>query len=308
MHTKRDKAKNLGKMSTKENIGHQDFSKDSFDQLDLPGKMELFVQNYRVPQKRSKQEALELLRTKMNQTSARKQTVNLRIYLSAAASIALIALLTTVYFYFTPNQIVAARGEHVEYALPDGSNVTVNADSKIAYSKSKFKGDRTLSLEGEAFFSVQKGKPFVVRTKLGNVEVLGTTLNVFARGKEFNVSCLTGKVRVSVNGSSETILPGETVELISGVLKKTTNIPTDELASWRNGQFHFDNMPLISIFDEIERQFNVRITTKGIENRFYTGTFSNKNLAEVLETVCSPMNLDYEIKNGSKITVRPKTK
>ena len=283
------------------------FSKAHFDRLSTDEKVDLFVEGYRVPQKRSKAEALELLRTKLDQKSTEKPIRNLRIYWSAAASIVLIALLTTVYFYqSTPSQIVAAKGQHLEYTLPDGSNVTVNADSKISFSESGFAKQRTLNLEGEAFFSVQKGKPFVVKTPTGTVEVLGTTLNVFSRDNELSVSCLTGKVKVTANGQSVIIEPGEKADLISGVLQKSTNIQTGQMAGWRSGEFHFDNVPLISIFEEIERQFNVEIATKGLENRFFTGSFSNKNLNEVLETVCLPMHLDYEIKNGNKIKIVPK--
>lgn len=283
------------------------FSKAHFDQLSTDEKVDIFVEGYRVPQKRSKAEALELLRTKLDQRSTEKPVRNLRIYWSAAASIVLIALLTTVYFYqSTPSQIVAAKGQLLEYTLPDGSNVTVNADSKISFSESGFAKHRTLNLEGEAFFSVQKGKPFVVKTKTGSVEVLGTTLNVYSRDNELSVSCLTGKVKASANNQSVILMPGEKADLVSGTLQKTTNIQTDQMAGWRSGEFHFDNLPLISIFEEIERQFNVEIATKGLENRFFTGSFSNKNLNEVLETVCLPMHLDYEIKNGNKIKIVPK--
>ncbi|BBE16847.1 anti-sigma factor [Aquipluma nitroreducens] len=282
-------------------------SKARFDRLSTDEKVDLFVDGYRVPQKRSKAEALELLRSKLDQNSKEKPIRNLRIYWSAAASIVLIALLTTVYFYqSTPDQIVAAKGQHLEYALPDGSNITINADSKISFSESGFAKQRTLNLEGEAFFSVQKGKPFVVNTPTGTVEVLGTTLNVFSRDNELSVSCLTGKVKVTSSGQSVIIEPGEKADLVSGILKKSTNIQTDQMAGWRSGEFHFDNVPLISIFEEIERQFNVEIATKGLENRFFTGSFSNKNLNEVLETVCLPMHLDYEIKNGNKIKIVPK--
>ena len=283
------------------------FSKARFDRLSTDEKVDLFVEGYRVPQKRSKAETLEILRTKLDQKSTGKPIRNLRVYWSAAASIVLIALLTTVYFYqSTPSQIVAAKGQHLEYTLPDGSNVIINADSKISLSESSFAKQRTLNLEGEAFFSVQKGKPFVVKTQTGTVEVLGTTLNVFCRDNELSVSCLTGKVKVTSNGQSVIIEPGEKADLVSGILQKSTNIQTDQMAGWRSGQFHFDNVPLISIFEEIERQFNVEIATKGLENRFFTGSFSNKNLNEVLETVCLPMHLDYEIKNGNKIKIVPK--
>lgn len=291
-------------------MNQPNFSKADFDSLSANEKIDLFVQGYRVPQMQTKAATLEMIRRKIDQKNDTKPLRNLRVYWSVAASIVLIALLTTIYFYqpTDQNQIVAAsKGQHLEFTLPDGSEMKVNADSKVTYSASGFTKKRVLQLDGEAFFSVQKGKPFVVKTNLGTVEVLGTTLNVFARGKEFNVSCLTGKVKVTVGKQSVTILPGEKVEWVGGVLQKS-NIGSDENeAGWVRGEFSFDNIPLISIFDEIERQFDVRITAKGIENRFYTGTFKNTNLSEVLETVCSPMNLEYEIKNGNKISIKPKT-
>lgn len=272
-------------------------------------RIESFVQGYRVPQKRSKAEALEILRTKIDQKTEAKPTRTLRIYWSAAAAVLLVALITSVYFYMaTPSQIVANRGQLVEYALPDGSEVTINADSKFSFSKSGYKKERILKLDGEAYFSVQKGKPFVVQTKQGTVEVLGTQLNIYARKNELNVSCLSGKVKVSANGQTVIIEPGEKVSLVSGKLQKTTNINADQMAGWKSGIFHFDNIPLISIFEEIERQFDVKITTTDMENRFYTGGFTNKNLTEALEMVCLPMQLDYEIKNGNIIRIEPKKK
>jgi len=302
----------MNEMETKrqEHMNQPNFSKADFDSLSASEKIDLFVQGYRVPQKQTKAATLEMIRRKMDQKNDSKPVRNLRVYWSAAASIVLIALLTTIYFYQLTgqNQMVAAgKGQHLEFTLPDGSEMKVNADSKVTFSASGFTKKRVLELSGEVFFSVQKGKPFVVKTPLGTVEVLGTTLNVFARGKEFNVSCMTGKVKVTVGEQSVTILPGEKVEWVGGVLKKS-NIGSDENeAGWVRGEFSFDNIPLISIFDEIERQFNVRITAKGIENRFYTGTFKNTNLTEVLEMVCSPMNLDYEIKNGNRISIKPKS-
>lgn len=287
-------------------IDLQDFSKAHFDELTPNEKISTFVEGYRIPQRKSKAEALDLIRSKIELKNKQAPVRNLQIYWPAAASFVLIALLTTFFFYPKPNRIIADKGQHIEYTLPDGSNVNVNAGSKISYSKSGFTEKRILKLDGEAFFSVQKGIPFVVKTKLGTVEVLGTSLNVYSRRNQFSVSCLTGKVKVSANGESLVILPGEKVDLVSARLIKTSNLPTDEMAGWRTGEFHFDSIPLISIFEEIERQFNVSIKSRGVENRFITANFSNRNLIEVLETVCLPMKLEYEIKNGNKISIKPK--
>jgi len=243
-------------------IDPKSFSKEYFDSLATNEKIEAFVQGYRVPQKMDKAEALKSIRAKIEQTKADRPARMLSTYWMAAASVALVALLTTFYFYQSkPSQVFAQKGQHIEYTLPDGSNVSLNADSKISFSKSAFNKKRLLKLDGEAFFSVQKGSSFVVETTMGKIEVLGTSFNVYSRNQQFNVSCLSGKVKVTVADQTVVIERGEEAGLRSGVLQKTTNNPTETMADWRTGEFHFVNISLISIFEEIERQFNVTITT-----------------------------------------------
>lgn len=297
----------------KENMTNKNFSKSDFEKLTTTEKADFLVQGYRIPQKQSNAATLDSIRQRIAQQEVAldKPIRNLRLYWSVAASISILVLLSISYIYFSsgkPEIVLANKGQHLEVALPDGSEIKVNADSRITYSASGFKRSRELELVGEAFFSVKKGTPFVVKTPIGRVEVLGTTLNVFSREKEFNVSCHTGKVRVSVGTQSITILPGEKVSWSGGVLKKSSFSNDEKAVGWTKGKFSFDNIPLNSIFDEIERQFNVDISASGIENRFYTGSFSNTKLTEVLETVCLPMNLEYEIKSGNHISIKPKGK
>jgi ferric-dicitrate binding protein FerR (iron transport regulator) len=282
-------------------------SKFVFDHLSTDEKIDTFVQEYRVPQNKSKAEAFRLIQAKIEQNQLEKPVRNLRVYWSAAASVILIALLTTIYFYPSkPEQIFSGKGKQLNYTLPDGSTVNINADTKISFSESDFTKKRILKLDGEAFFSVQKGNPFDVVTRLGKIGVLGTTFNVYSRNQELIVTCLTGKVQVSVKDQNMLIEAGEQTVLKSGTLQKSAIVSVEKVAGWRNGEFHFESMPLISIFEEIERQFNVSITTTGLENRYFTGDFTNKNLIEALETVCLPMKLDYEITNGNQIGIKPK--
>jgi len=297
----------------KENMNRTNFSKADFEKLSANEKADLFVHGYRIPQMQSNAGTLDSIRKRIAQQEeiSKPPVRNLRLYWSVAASIAILVLMSTAYFYFSPGKpaiVVADKGQHLELALPDGSEIKVNADSKISYSAAKFNRSRELELTGEAFFSVKKGTPFVVKTPIGRVEVLGTPLNVFSREHEFNVSCHTGKVKVSVGSQSVTILPGEKVSWIGGALKKSSFSADEKEVGWTKGKFSFDNIPLNSIFDEIERQFNVDISATGINDRFYTGSFSNTKLTEVLETVCLPMNLEYEIRNGNHISVKPKSK
>jgi ferric-dicitrate binding protein FerR (iron transport regulator) len=90
-----------------------------------------------------------------------------------------------------------AKGEHINYQLPDGSVIAMNAESKISFNRNKFMKKRFVEMEGEAFFNIQKGGPFTIRTKSADIHILGTSFNVYSRDQAFKVSCVTGKIKVT---------------------------------------------------------------------------------------------------------------
>ncbi len=99
--------------------------------------------------------------------------------------------------------IQASYGERKHFYLPDSSEVWINAGTNLRYPK-KFKtGQRTVFLDGEAYFSVRenKVKPFIVETQQLSVKVLGTKFNVKAYSSETKtITTLTsGKVEVTTN-------------------------------------------------------------------------------------------------------------
>ena len=161
-------------------------------------------------------------------------------------------------------------------------------------------------MQGEAFFDVEKGTPFTITTKNGTVDILGTQLNVFSRENEFWVSCISGKVRVNTDQQQHILLPGEMAELTPNGLIKLAKNNIENTASWKQGTFYFEDKPLVSIFEAVERQFNVRVEHENLSDRLITVSFSNENLEESLDVICIPMGLSYEIKNNKKIVVKEK--
>lgn len=80
-------------------------------------------------------------------------------------------------------------------ALPDGSQVFLNHNSSISYAK-EFK-PRAVKLSGEAFFKVVPGASnFTVRTKYGDVAVLGTEFNVKTTSNQIAVDVKQGLVEL----------------------------------------------------------------------------------------------------------------
>ena len=77
--------------------------------------------------------------------------------------------------------------------LPDGSLVFVNQNSSIQFDKSF--SPRTVTLDGEAFFSVAKGKtPFTVECRHGLIQVKGTEFDARSTSDELVIEVEEGKV------------------------------------------------------------------------------------------------------------------
>ncbi len=289
--------------SKNRNITPHEFNKMSSEEKILKMASELTP-----PRGKPENEVLNSLLNKIEQSSPTK-TFRLKRFMQTAAAIVIILLsVYTINSYFSNETIKTQFAEQTEIKLPDGTEVTLNAGSKLAWNDKEFTNKRQLTLNGEAYFNVKKGDEFIIKTKTGIVEILGTQLNVFSRDNTFRVSCISGKVRVSANNEQQIILPGELVELTPNGLIKTSKNNIEQTISWKQGFFYFEDKPLISIFAELERQFNVSIQYKKLEERLITVSFSNKKLNEALDIVCIPMGLNYEIDNNQKVRIYKKQK
>ena len=281
-----------------------------FRKLNTEEKIMAFTSGLSVPEKISKEKAFEnlMLKIENSETPVVEFKPNYFRYLAVAASILLVAGMFYSYFSRQIITISTSNAKQLVYNLPDGSTININAGSEITYKKYGFTSNRQLTMKGEAFFQIKKGKKFEIKTENGIVTILGTSLNICSREKTFKVSCLTGKVKVQASNNQVIIAPGESVNLIDNSLQKVTGENIQTMAQWRNGEFNFENTPLSSIFDEIERQFDVKIESPIDVNRHFTGSFSNKSLNEALDIVCIPMQLTYEIKTDKSIVVTKQAK
>jgi ferric-dicitrate binding protein FerR (iron transport regulator) len=255
-----------------------------------------------VPDSITKEDAWEKLSGKLADTPKQEAKVvkfGRWIPLSIAASV---TLLIIAFVAFNEATVTTQLAETKVYTLPDGSEVTLNADSRISYSRFNFSGERTVTLEGEAFFNVTKGNTFTVESEKGAVTVLGTSFNVHTRPSGFEVSCFTGKVKVSSGEQAIMLTKGLFTKLDNNSLIAAAPFD-DKKTTWRQGDFYFEGKPLTMVIDELERQFDVEIILRSDGARLYTGYFSNKNLDEALEMVFKPMSLNYT-RETNKITVQ----
>lgn len=231
-------------------------------------------------------------------------------YLKVAASLALLVVsVLLMYKLIDTNSINAEVAEIKTIYLPDSSKVILNAASNITYSKSNWNnGNRTLELNGQAYFEVKKGSQFQVISNQGTVSVLGTSFNIYDREGDYKVECFTGKVSVE--------LPNKTakVYLTKGLKTKRQDLDSEKLESpvvfdkikskeWTNGIFNFYNTPLTDVFSELERQFDIEVAYKDVDTKFYTGTFSRNDLEKAIINICKPMGYSYDINENTLLII-----
>jgi len=192
---------------------------------------------------------------------------------------------------------VASSTEFTDYgvqntfSLPDNSEVVLNSGSEIQYKKWNWDNNRSLNLEGEAFFKVAKGKKFEVNTTVGKVTVLGTQFNVKQRGNYFDVSCYEGKVKVNFGNNEFILTKGMSVAVRDG---KTIPIPPKNTLKpeWLEQEMVFYQESLPSIVAEFERHFNIELELNTTGNgQLFTGTIPAKNSDTALQILCTTYHL-----------------
>ena len=192
-----------------------------------------------------------------------------------------------------------APGQRQLVTLPEGSRVTLDADSTLEVRLES--GSRALTLErGEAFFEVAKDKarPFVVRAGAAQVTAVGTAFNVRMSGNRTVVAVTEGKVEVDTAPKSvplrERILSprtptaprftaqvsaGEAVSYVDdGNLQALPAAEAPLATTWLDGRRQYRNELLRYVLADVGRYTGKRIEIAGeaAELRF-TGTLNLKN-------------------------------
>lgn len=228
----------------------------------------------------------------------------------AVAAVALILIGLAVFMQLYTVTINVPAGKHLSINLPDKSKVRLNSMSQMTYKPLVWKFSRKINFEGEAFFEVKAGKKFMVISAKGTTLVMGTSFNIFSRGSDYLVTCVTGKVKVIENQLKNEIIlnPREKAELKpDGTFDVQSGINVEQSISWLEKRFSYTSAPLQLVFDEIGRQYGIVINYFGGNEYRYTGTFSrSSSLETTLNVVCKPFNLQFARKSENVYVVTEK--
>jgi len=204
-------------------------------------------------------------------------------------------------------------GEVKPYELPDGSVVTLNANSRLTVSRFwTITGNREVFLSGEAEFKVRRteeGRKFTVRTN-NDVEivVLGTIFTVFNRHKRTAVTLNEGKVQLThqVGNTTKTIemAPGDKimVEANRPAIVESGKDPA-KTTLWKEKRFEFDQTSLENISGILNDYYNLTaaFADTDVRSQTITGSFVAANADEFLESICLLNGLRCQ-KSGQIVT------
>ena len=229
-----------------------------------------------------------------------------------AAVIGALALMTAVYSLknvLLYHQLSTAYGETRSVILPDGSLVSMNANSTIRYSRFGFgKANREVLLTGEADFTVTRvgSRPFIVTTGHGlNVVVLGTRFTVYARAAQERVVLRQGKVQLTYleeqKGEKLILQPGDLFTGGKGSSKVEHIANPENLSAWKDHEFLFDGTSLRDIAGMIRDNFglSVQFGQPAMAERRITGSFHADTVAELLDVIAQLLNIHYTIREGT---------
>ncbi len=232
-----------------------------------------------------------------------------RRWMAVAAAVALLAVVGAVLLlqvWAGPDLFVETSNTPKEVELQDGSQVILNRASTLAYVYDKKAAVRRAQLTGDAFFDVARDEkaPFVILTRMLEIEVLGTSFYVDARAEQPEVQVIVESGQVAVrHRDQETILEAGEIavfQLGNRQLEKRTGTDDNYLAL-KTDTLTFDNAPLNEVVFDINRYYraDIRIGSEELKNCRLSATFTNKSLEAVLKILASSFNLSVAREEGA---------
>lgn len=195
----------------------------------------------------------------------------------------------------TWQEIQSPAGLRSHVVLPDGTDLWLNADSKIRYGIPFTRQNREVELTGEAFLKVVKNEnaPFIVNAGTASVKVLGTQFNIKAYPDDelLEVALTEGSIefnRTTDDGkkAAATMVPNDflAMSLTSGRVR-LENKNLNKHISWVKNIIIFDETPMPEVAKILERWYGVKVVVADVEiNKYrFTTTFENESLFRVLE-------------------------
>ena len=204
------------------------------------------------------------------------------------------------------------KGRRAVFRLLDGTEITLNADSRLGVPVRFAPRGRDVYLEGEAYFSVvhDTARPFVVHTPHSAIRAIGTRFGVHAYGDAAaeRVAVAEGAVALALPAqpAAETPLRAGQVATLSraGAVHVLRGAAVMNELAWTRGRLVFTSVPLSEAAQRLGRWYDldVLVIDSTLARRPITGSYSNEPVSEVLTLITSAVGARYEWR-GRSVTI-----
>jgi transmembrane sensor len=212
-------------------------------------------------------------------------------------------------------EYAADRGKRIHLTLDDGTQVILNAESRLRVSTDFGRTNRTVHLQGEAFFDVDydASRPFLISAGDASVRVLGTAFVVRSYVADPDVRVVVRDGRVSLSSSDRSsptdieLTAGEAGLLsASGEIVLQRDVDLNRALAWIEGRLVFDDAPLADVARELERWYDITIhfTDDRLRDLPLTTQFEGQSVSHVVDVIARTMDLEYEI-SQRQVTLSP---
>ncbi|MGJ7606812.1 FecR family protein [Variovorax sp. LT1R20] len=144
-------------------------------------------------------------------------------------------------------------GEQRQVALAEGISVRMNTQTLINRIGADASPRGLVLVAGEAEIMANGANDFLVETGGGRLLARGARFNIRHTGPQVCVTCLDGRVTVSVNGEQRSLEAGRQVTFDRAGLQEVVRADEASVSTWRTGVLSFDRMPLAEVIEEINR-------------------------------------------------------
>jgi transmembrane sensor len=197
-------------------------------------------------------------------------------------------------------EVVTGATELATVQLGEGSVVRLAPSSRLRVLPGR---ERAVSLEGRAFFAVQRipDRPLRVHTRAGEARVLGTRFELVSDAESMQVRVVEGRVALSSKTERIEVAAGEESGVRNGAVARPTPVaPSTPVASWVGTFLAFQATPLTDVGREIERVYKtpVTIADSALARETITATFTDRPVQEVVNVVCSVLSARCELRDG----------
>ena len=208
------------------------------------------------------------------------------------------------------NQLIVPSGKRSTLNLSDGSKIWVNANSRVVYPVIFDQSKREIYVEGEVFLEVSpdKNRPFIVKTKTLDVNVLGTSFNVSAYENQSRTSVVlvTGSVNVKTKkNQTKKLKPNEMYQYADG-RGRLRKVNVQNYISWKDGAYIFEKENFVTILNKLGSYYGKEIVIdKALVGVYCSGTLNLKDdITMLLNGLKNVVSFTYQI-NGNQINVLP---